>query len=114
MGFNFGSEPMANREVNACPDCVGEETWLSSWPYGDPALIKLASGPGPWLPTGGQGAARQEREDCGLPESCFVSNVFHTYTGDATKVRFGLAGVKETHVFHPHAHQWLADPRGAP
>ena len=110
MGFNYGSEPMSDRESKLCPDCLGEETWLSSWPYGDPALIKLASGPGPWLP-GGTGADRKEKEDCGLPESCYVSNVFHSYTGDATKIRFGLAGVKETHVFHVHAHQWLADPR---
>ena len=90
MGFNYGSEAMVNRESRACPDCLGEETWLSSWPYGDPALVKLASGPGPWLP--GTGADRKEKEDCGLPESCFVSNVFHTYNGDATKIRFGLSG----------------------
>ena len=57
-------------------------------------------------------ADRKESENCGLAESCYVSNVMHTYTGDATKIRFGLAGVKETHVFHLHAHQWLADPRG--
>ena len=50
MGFNYGSEPMEAREAKACPDCLGEETWLSSWPYGDPALVKLASGLGPWLP----------------------------------------------------------------
>ncbi|MEJ5867095.1 SdrD B-like domain-containing protein [Pseudokineococcus sp. 5B2Z-1] len=111
MGFNYGVEALHDREVNRCPDCVGEETWLSSWPYGDPALVKLASGPGPWLPEGGAGAARQEREDCGLPVSCYTSNVTHAYTGDPTKLRFGLAGVKETHVFHLHAHQWLADPR---
>ncbi|WP_146902523.1 SdrD B-like domain-containing protein [Cellulomonas aerilata] len=111
MGFNYGSEPMEDREARACPDCLGEETWLSSWPYGDPALIKLASGPGPWLPTGDGVKANQESEDCGLPESCFVSNVFHSYTGDPTKIRFGLSGVKETHVFHLHAHQWLADAR---
>ena len=110
MGFNYGSEPMSNREEGACPDCLGEETWLSSWPYGDPALVKLASGPGPWLPP--TDGTRRESEDCGLTESCYVSNVFHTYAGDPTKIRFGLAGVKETHVFHLHAHQWLADPRG--
>ncbi len=110
MGFNYGSEAMVNRESRACPDCLGEETWLSSWPYGDPALVKLASGPGPWLPNAV--GDRREREDCGLPESCYVSNVFHAYAGDATKIRFGLSGVKETHVFHAHAHSWLADPRG--
>jgi hypothetical protein len=111
MGFNYGSEPLSSREEHACPDCLGEETWLSSWPYGDPAMVKLASGPGPWLPRGDGAGAAREAEDCGLPESCFVSNVFHTYTGDPTKIRFGLAGAKETHVFHLHAHQWLADPR---
>ncbi|TRW44713.1 SdrD B-like domain-containing protein [Georgenia yuyongxinii] len=109
MGFNYGSEPLSQREAKACPDCVGEETWLSSWPYGDPALVKLASGRGPWMPNGK--GDRQEAEDCGLKESCFISNVFHTYTGDPTKIRFGLSGMKETHVFHLHAHQWLADPR---
>ena len=72
MGFNYGSEAMINRESRACPDCLGEETWLSSWPYGDPALVKLASGPGPWLPTGNGTEANQEKEDCGLPESCYV------------------------------------------
>ncbi|MFL6168216.1 MAG: SdrD B-like domain-containing protein [Ornithinibacter sp.] len=110
MGFNYGSEPMSAREGKACPDCLGEETWLSSWPYGDPALVKLASGAGPWLPP--TDGSHKESEDCGLAESCYVSNVLHTYAGDATKIRFGLAGVKETHVFHLHAHQWLADPRG--
>ena len=110
MGFNYGSEPMSAREGKACPDCLGEETWLSSWPYGDPALVKLASGPGPWLPP--TDGSHKESENCGLAESCYVSNVMHAYTGDATKIRFGLSGVKETHVFHLHAHQWLADPRG--
>ena len=114
LGFNYGSEPLSNREKYRCPDCSGEETWLSSWPYGDPALIKLASGPGPWIPKE-YGAASTEGpngpEDCGLPESCYVSNVFHAYNSDPVKIRFGLAGVKETHVFHLHAHQWLAEPR---
>ena len=47
MGLNYGSEPMAAREAKACPDCLGEETWLSSWPYGDPALVKTRQRPGP-------------------------------------------------------------------
>jgi len=108
MGFNYGSDSLSAREGKRCPDCLGEETWLSSWPYGDPALVKLASGPGPWPPKPGRD---DQAEDCGLPESCYVSNVFHTYQGDPTKIRYGMAGVKETHVFHLHAHQWLADAR---
>ncbi|HET7397577.1 MAG TPA: hypothetical protein VFJ94_03550 [Intrasporangium sp.] len=106
FGFNYGSEPARNRSgAGRCGDCIGEETSLSSWVYGDPALVKLASGPGPWLPTPGG-----DKEDCGLPESCYTSNVVHSYVGDPTKIRFALAGVKETHVFHMHAHQWLAEP----
>ncbi len=106
FGFNYGAEPQRHREgANRCGDCLGEETSLSSWVYGDPALVKLASGPGPWRPAPGG-----DKEDCGLPESCFTSNVVHSYVGDPTKIRFGLAGVKETHVFHMHAHQWLAEP----
>ncbi len=106
LGFNYGSEPERNRDARACPDCVSEETSLSSWTYGDPALIKLASGIGPWLPD----ASDRNAEDCGLSH-CYVSNVFHSYNGDPTKVRFGHAGTKETHVFHMHAHQWLAEDK---
>lgn len=119
MGFNYGSEPAENRLKFRCPDCVGEETALSSWPYGDPSLIKLASGPGPWLPSwvGPDPPSDPDPENCGLgtagfnAPSCWVANVQHAYRGDPTKIRFGHAGPKETHVFHLHAHQWLAEPK---
>ena len=112
FAFNYGSEDTEARTAEGCSDCVGEETSLSSWVYGDPALVKLASGFGPWKP----GTAAGE-ENCGLgtpgfeTDSCFTSNVVHTYKGDPTKFRFGMAGVKETHVFHMHAHQWLAEDK---
>ncbi|MCL7746117.1 multicopper oxidase domain-containing protein [Halalkalibacter alkaliphilus] len=32
------------------------------------------------------------------------------YIGDPTKIRLIHGGVKETHVFHYHVHQWLATP----
>lgn len=112
FAFNYGSEPGSARETGGrCPDCVGEETSLSSWTYGDPAMVKLASGLGPWRPGTPEGA-----ENCGLgtegfvTDSCFTSNVTHAYVGDPIKFRYGLAGVYETHVFHMHAHTWLADP----
>ena len=131
MGFNYGSEPQENREHHMIPDGVGEEVSLSSWAFGDPSLIKLASG----IPTPAQGGWLPEKtadaegttvwkspEDCGLQNqsvgapatpdakgSCYVSNVNHTYRGDPSKVRFMHAG-KETHVFHMHAHQWLSEP----
>ncbi|MBI3979136.1 MAG: chitobiase/beta-hexosaminidase C-terminal domain-containing protein [Chloroflexi bacterium] len=122
LGFNFGVEPLLQRQapLNRCPDCVGEETWLSSWPHGDPGLVKLASGKGPWYPTwhplypGNNGQPNVSRvadpEDCGIPTGCYAANVTHAYTFDAIKIRFAHAGPKETHVFHLHAHQWLSDP----
>ena len=118
FAFNYGAEPAFNRIATnpagenpvteqLAPDAIGEETSLSSWTYGDPSLIKLASGiptpeKGGWLPN----AQRRNDEDCGLQNSCYVSNVTHAYPGDPTKIRFSHAGVKETHVFHMHAHQW--------
>jgi len=129
MGFNYGSEPQHNREANNVPDGIGEEVSLSSWAFGDPALIKLASGiptpdEGGWLPKDDPDnpGSKISPEDCGLQNqsvgapdpdakgSCYVSNVAHTYRGDPSKVRFLHAGPKETHVFHMHAHQWLSQP----
>ena len=110
FAFNYGSEDTSVRQEHRCADCVGEETSLSSWVYGDPSLVKLASGFGPWLPHTPEGS-----EDCGLgtegfdADSCFTANVTHAYKGDPLKIRYGMAGVKETHVFHLHAHTWLAE-----
>ena len=134
LGFNYGEEHLLLRqhEINRCPDCVGEETWLSSWPYGDPSLVKLASGFGPWYPRwhpwydggsdgdqvgGGANTGQQnfdntdDPEDCGIVSGCYTANVPHSYQYDAHKIRFVHAGPKETHVFHMHAHQWLTDPQ---
>lgn len=72
---NYRSEPGYNRVQAGCPECVGEETALSSWPYGDPA-----------------------------------TPVPRAYIGDPTKFRIMHAGVKETHGFHLHAHQWRLEP----
>lgn len=36
--------------------------------------------------------------------------VLHAYRGDPAKIRLIHAGVKETHVFHLHVHQWRLDP----
>ena len=121
-GFNYGTEPARNRipqnpagdgtvPEQLAPDGIGEEVSLSSWAFGDPSLVKLASGQGPWEPTPGN----KDVEDCGLEKqpggSCYVANVTHSYKGDPTKIRFAMAGVAETHVFHMHAHQWLANPK---
>ena len=135
FSFNYGSEAEYKRQAfkpDWCADCVGEETSLSSWVFGDPATVKLAAGPGPWEPVqpdfGGldplsvpAGIPAVNVEDCGLmmtnsptetrPLSCYTANVDRAYQGDPTKIRFGHAGVFETHVFHLHAHTWAAEPQ---
>ncbi|MFK5633645.1 cell wall-binding repeat-containing protein [Ornithinimicrobium sp. LYQ103] len=135
FSINYGSEPeykriQWNREGDPwCEECVSEETVLSSWVYGDPGMVKLASGTGPWLPTEPDwagtdpatvpgGLPAENVEGCGLtlatdddaPLSCYVANVTRAYQGDPIKLRFGQAGVYETHVFHLHAHTWPAEP----
>ena len=113
FAFNYGSEPIENRDENRCGDCIGEETSLSSWAYGDPSMVKLASGLGPWKPGTPEGT-----DNCNPgnspgfdADSCFTSNVTHAYAKDPVKFRYGMAGGRETHVFHMHAHQWLADDK---
>lgn len=131
-GFNYGTEPQRNREKEdrISPDGVGEEVSLSSWVYGDPALVKLASGKGPWLPekdaNGKPVTDTSKIEDCGLEDkplyaggptgkgSCYTANVSRAYQGDPTKIRYAMAGAAETHVFHLHAHQWLNNPNETP
>ena len=141
FGFNFGSEAEYKRleyRDKWCADCVGEETGLSSWVYGDPSTVKLAGGSGPWLPVQPDyqgpdplvppadplavpgGIPAPNVEDCGLlltnaPDetrhvSCYTANVTNAYQGDPLKIRFGHAGIYETHVFHLHAHTWSAEP----
>jgi FtsP/CotA-like multicopper oxidase with cupredoxin domain len=52
-------------------------------------------------------------------EECMMSSwvhgdpstpVLHAYVGDPAKIRLIHGGVKETHVFHLHLHQWRLDP----
>lgn len=115
FGFNYGAEPAESRTRQLCPDCVGEETSLSSWVYGDPGLVKLASGEGPWLPAWADGG-EPDPEDCGLgtpgftSESCWTANVTRAYRWDRFKLRYALTMTYETHVFHLHANQWRAQP----
>lgn len=39
-----------------------------------------------------------------------ASPILRGYVGDPAKIRLIHGGVKETHVFHYHVHQWLSDP----
>lgn len=91
FGINYGASGMgtillANRlgmgPAKRCVECAYEEFFLESWANGDPALLAAyADDP---------------------------SNVHHSYLNDRVEFRNLHAGPKETHVFHLHAHQWLA------
>ena len=82
----MGSILLANRKgfgpAQNCLECVYEEFFLQSWANGDPALL-----------------VNYEDDP---------ANVHHSYLGDRVEFRNLHAGPKETHVFHLHAHQWLA------
>jgi hypothetical protein len=91
FGINYGASGMgtillANRlgigPSKGCVECAYEEFFLESWANGDPALLA------------------QYADD--------PSNVHHSYLNDRVEFRNLHAGPKETHVFHLHAHQWLA------
>lgn len=91
FGINYGASGMgtillANRKglgpAKHCIECAYEEFFLESWANGDPALLP------------------QYADD--------PSNVHHSYLNDRVEFRNLHAGPKETHVFHLHAHQWLA------
>lgn len=105
MGINYGVAGMGamvvarNRRtgpVKNCPECRGEEFFLSSWANGDPALVLQ------WDEAGRKPVGAMYPDD--------PSNVHHSYLNDPVRFRNLLAGPKETHVFHLHAHQWVQDP----
>ena len=104
MGINYGVGGMGamvvarNRRTGPakdCPECKAEEFFLSSWANGDPALVLK------W------GANGKKPEGAMYPDD--PSNVHHSYINDPVRFRNLHAGPKETHVFHLHAHQWVAD-----
>lgn len=91
FGINYGASGMGtillgNRKgigpAKNCIECAYEEFFLESWANGDPALL------------------HEHADD--------PSNVHHSYLNDRVEFRNLHAGPKETHVFHLHAHQWLA------
>lgn len=95
FGINYGASGMgslllANRKgigpAKNCVECAYEEFFLQSWANGDPALLP------------------QYPDD--------PSGVHHSYLNDRVEFRNLHAGPKETHVFHLHAHQWLAQQSG--
>ncbi|MEK8052502.1 multicopper oxidase domain-containing protein [Ideonella sp. DXS22W] len=106
FGINYGASGIgaivaANRAgvgpAAQCVECAWEEFFLTSWANGDPAMVV-------------------RRDAQGKAQALFPDdpgNVHHAYLGDPVKFRTVQGGVKETHVFHLHAHQWFAQQGGA-
>ena len=92
FAINYGSEGLGSRllanrlgegPAANCLECPYEEFFLESAVSGDPALLNVF-------------------EDD-------PSNVHHSYINDNVKFRNLHAGPRYTHIFHLHAHQWLAN-----
>lgn len=100
-----GAEIVANRlgvgPMAECVDCKYEEFFLTSWAVGDPAMVVD-------VPANADGeAAGRKATRVHYPDD--PSNVHHSYLNDHVKFRNLHVG-KEHHIFHLHAHQWLATP----
>lgn len=115
FGINYGvagigSEILANRlqvgPEGPCTECKYEENFLSSWAVGDPAQI--VDIPANTRDAAGNVIPGPKATKVLYPDD--PSNVYHSYIGDHTKFRIMHGGVKEHHIHHQHAHQWVHSP----
>jgi hypothetical protein len=106
----IGSEVIANRlgvgpQWN-CTECKYEEAFLSSWAVGEPAMVVD-------IPANTRDALGNVIKGPKATKALYPddpSNVYHSYIGDHTKFRILHGGVKEHHIHHQHAHQWVHSP----
>ncbi len=106
----IGSEVIANRlgvgpQWN-CTECKYEEAFLSSWAVGEPAMVVD-------IPANTRDALGNVIKGPKATKALYPddpSNVYHSYIGDHTKFRILHGGVKEHHIHHQHAHQWVHTP----
>jgi hypothetical protein len=115
FGINYGvagigAEILANRlkvgPEAPCTECKYEENFLSSWAIGDPAQI--VDIPANTRDAQGNVIPGPKATKVLYPDD--PSNVYHSYIGDHTKFRIMHGGVKEHHIHHQHAHQWVHTP----
>jgi len=103
----IGSEILANRlgvgpQWN-CNECNYEENFLSSWAVGEPAMVVD-------IPANTRDALGNVIKGPKATKALYPddpSNVYHSYINDHTKFRILHGGVKEHHIHHQHAHQWV-------
>lgn len=86
-------------------DMKYEESFLSSWVVGDPAMI--VDIPASTTNATGQLITGPKATKALYPDD--PSNVFHSYMNDHVKIRNVAVG-KEQHIFHLHTEQWLLTP----
>ncbi|HSM86919.1 MAG TPA: multicopper oxidase domain-containing protein [Candidatus Limnocylindrales bacterium] len=106
----IGAEILANRlgvgpQWN-CTECNYEENFLSSWAVGEPAMV--VDIPANTRDAQGNVIKGPKATKALYPDD--PSNVYHSYIGDHTKFRILHGGVKEHHIHHQHAHQWVHTP----
>ncbi len=106
----IGSEIIANRlgvgPMWNCNECKYEENFLSSWAVGDPAMV--VDIPANTRDAQGNVIKGPKATKALYPDD--PSNVYHGYIADHTKFRILHGGVKEHHIHHQHAHQWVHTP----
>ncbi|MFQ5610742.1 MAG: hypothetical protein ACE5H9_01265 [Anaerolineae bacterium] len=107
----IGAEMVANRigvgPMWNCTDCLYEESFLTSWAVGDPAMVVDIPANSD-LDGDGQPDPGSKATKVLYPDD--PSNVHHAYLNDRVVFRNLHGGPKEHHIFHLHAHQWLSTP----
>jgi hypothetical protein len=125
FGINYGTggigaEILANRlgvgPVYDCTGCKYEEFFLSSWALGDPAMVVDVPANAPCTIADVQSGNVNACTPKPGPKATTAfypddpSNVYHSYLQDHVKFRILHGGVKEHHIHHLHAHQWVFSP----
>ena len=119
FGINYGvtgagNQVLANRlgtgPTAHCAECKYEEFFLTSWAGGDPALLVDVPANAALRPDGTVDHDAPKATRALYPAD--PANVFPSYLNDRLRMRNLHAGA-EQHIFHLHAHQWLANPDSA-
>jgi len=116
----IGAEILANRlgvgPMHDCTGCKYEEFFLTSWAVGDPAMVVDIPANAPCTVADVQSGdvnACMPQPGPKATKAFFPddpSNVYHSYLRDHVKFRILHGGVKEHHIHHLHAHQWIFSP----
>jgi hypothetical protein len=120
MPLSYRAEPMHNRLPHRMrgyvartairplpPGPDGVDRSAFGWQLGDELdeqFLTARTSEGEWL----ERVAGEEQHHSSWLFGDPVTHVLRAYKGDPCRVRLIHAGVKETHVFHLHVHQWRA------